>query len=260
MIELSPVVRDTMVPAPDGALRADLARVARARAFFAHRSVGSDLIDGMARLAATAGDTTLRVVEVTREIPEDALGHALLGPNGDPFAKLADLERMLASGLATSARVVLFKFCYADFHAETDPTEVFHAYARVTREVRLRFPRLRFVHITAPLVAIESGRGLSSIARSMLGRTPLAIVENDRREQFNELLRRTFEGRDPVFDLATHESTTESGARVTRDLHGRPVAALASGYTHDGGHLNVAARLSIGRRLLATIANAAAAA
>ena len=83
---------------------------------------------------------------------------------------------------------------------------------------------------------------------------PSALVENDRREEFNELLRRTYAGREPIFDLAAFESTLPTGERVRHDLHGRAVAALAPAYTDDGGHLNVMARVAIAERLIAAIA------
>ena len=75
-----------------------------------------------------------------------------------------------------------------------------------------------------------------------------------RMSQFNELLRRAYKDREPIFDLAVFESTLPNGERVQHDLHGRAVASLAPAYTDDGGHLNAAARVAIARRLVAAIA------
>jgi len=243
----------TIAPS-DTTLLGDLERVAAARAFFAHRSVGAGLVAGIEQLVAHTPGAALDVVAVESALPDRAFCHALLCDNGDPLAKLADLERMLAGGIGQSARVVLFKLCYADFRAGTDATQVFHAYTRAMRGIRSAYPGLAVLHFTVPLVAVPSGTGLRTTARALLGRTPGALVENDRREEFNELLRRAYSRREPVFDLAAFESTLPSGERVHHDLHGRPVAALAPAYTDDGGHLNASARVAIARRLIAAIA------
>lgn len=238
----------------DTTLLGDLERVAAARAFFAHRSVGADLIDGIERLVARTPGAALDVVAVDSELPDRAFCHALLSDNGDPIAKLADLERMLARGIGQAARVVLFKLCYGDFRAGTDATQVFHAYTRAMRGIRGAYPGLAVLHFTVPLVAVSTGSGLRTTARALFGRPPSALVENDRREEFNELLRRVYHGTEPIFDLAALESTLPSGERVRHDLHGRAVAALAPAYTDDGGHLNASARVAIARRLIASIA------
>jgi hypothetical protein len=231
-------------------LREDLERVGRGGVFFAHRSVGADLVDGIARLA---GDT-LRVAAVVDSLPEGVFGHASLGPNGDPNAKLRDLERLLATGIGRAARVVLFKFCYADFDARTDATGVFHAYERTIGSLRASYTGALFVHMTVPLVSVERGARPTAALRSMLGRTPAALADNGRREEFNHLLRRAYGARGPMFDLALAESTRPSGAREVHELHGRAIPALAPEYTHDGAHLNAVGRVAIARQLLAAIA------
>jgi hypothetical protein len=240
----------------DRSLREEIDQLARARVFFAHRSVGAGLVDGIARLSRDA----LRVAEVTGELPEGVFGHATLGPNGDPVAKLRDLERMLAGGIGRAARVVLFKFCYADFDARTDATGVFQAYERAIGSLRAAYPRAAFVHVTVPLVSIERGGSAKAALRSLLGRTPTALADNGRREEFNDLLRRAYGRGQPMFDLALAESTTPSGRRELHELHGRTIAALAPQYTDDGGHLNAVANLAIARQLIAAIAPLAEAA
>ena len=234
----------------DRSLREELHQVARARVFFAHRSVGAGLVDGIVRLSGEV----MPVAEVTGDLPEGVFGHATLGPNGDPVAKLRDLERMLAGGIGRAARVVLFKLCYADFDARTDATQVFHAYERTIGSVRAAYPRTVFVHMTVPLVAVERGVSATAALRSLLGRTPASLEENGRREEFNDLLRRAYGHSEPMFDLALAESTTPSGARELHELHGRTIAALAPQYTDDGGHLNAVASLAIARQLISAIA------
>jgi hypothetical protein len=44
--------------------------------------------------------------------------------------------------------------------------------------------------------------------KELLGRTPGQFGDNIVRERFNDLIRKTYDGREPVFDLARHESST----------------------------------------------------
>lgn len=244
----------TLVNAVDGqSVRVQLDRLARGRMFFAHRSVGADLLTGIARLAADAG-STLRVWEAAAVVPEGVFAHAWLTADG-PVAKLDEFERMLAAGVGRTARIATVKLCYADFTARTDSAQLFRLYARLLRALHAAYPDLTLVHVTVPLVSVAEGVGATRVVRSLLGHIPSAVVENDRREEFNELLRRAYVGREPLFDLARAESTTPDGERVTRDLHGRSVPALARAYTDDGGHLNGEGQHVIARQLVATLAD-----
>ena len=66
-----------------------------------------------------------------------------------------------------------------------------------------------FVHVTVPLTAAQSG--LKSLVKRPMGRAP----DNVRLEEYNQLLRRTYAGREPIFDLARLESI--SPAPTTAD-------------------------------------------
>ena len=244
----------------DAQLVGELQTLARMRIFFAHRSVGADLMDGLRSVAAENAVATVSVRDVDRELPEGVFGHAMLTANGDPVSKLHDFERMVCSGIGEVADVVLFKFCYADFSAQTDPTWMFRSYDRTIRVLRIGFPHLRFLHVTAPLTTARTGSGARAAVDALRRRTPDGLVDNSRREEFNDLVRRIYDGREPVFDLAMAESTAASGAQETHDLHGRPVASLVPAYTNDGGHLNALARLKIARQLVSAIASLADAA
>jgi hypothetical protein len=241
----------------DPRLVGELEQLGRMRIFFAHRSVGADLMDGVRTIAAE-NDAPLIVREVDGEMPEGGFGHAMLAAaNGDPASKLHDFERMVCGGIGDVADIAMFKFCYADFSAQTDATWLFRAYERTIRVLRNAFPDLRFVHVTAPLTTARAGSGARAAVDALRRRTPQGLIENSRREEFNDLVRRTYSGQEPVFDLALAESTAESGAQESHDLHGRPIASLVPGYTNDGGHLNVLGRARIARQLVSAIAEAA---
>jgi hypothetical protein len=242
----------------DPELAGELERLGRMRIFFAHRSVGADLMNGVRAIACENGGVPISVREVGRDLSSGVFGHAMLAAaNGDPVSKLRHLERMLGDGIGEVADVVLFKFCYADFSAQSDPTWMFRSYDRTIRALRMGFPHLKFLHVTAPLTTARRSSGARAAVDAFRHRTPGGLVDNSRREEFNDLVRRTYDGREPVFDLARAESTTADGAHELHDLHGRPVANLVPAYTTDGGHLNELARAKIARQLVSTIASLA---
>jgi len=234
-------------------LAAELQRLSRARIFFAHRSVGADLLDGIRALAADEGDTSVRVLETEDDLPEGVFGHALLSDNGDPLGKLRRFERMLAAGVGPVADIVIFKFCYSDISSRTDVPWLFRTYDRMIRAQRDAYPGAKFVHVTTPLTVVPAGA--RAAVSGLFGRVPEALADNARREEFNGLMRRAYAGTEPLFDLAGAESIAPSGARELHDLHGRPIAALVPAYTSDGGHLNPFARTRIARELIALLAS-----
>ena len=88
--------------------------------------------------------------------------------------------------------------------------------------------------------------------KSLLGR----CTERDRnrsRHDFNERMRQTYAGRDPIFDLAEAESTFLSGTRSFFRHKGREISSLVPEFTSDGGHLNAIGRKAVAKRLLLTL-------
>ena len=60
---------------------------------------------------------------------------------------------------------------------------------------------------------------------------------NTLRRDYNELLRQQYSS-EPIYDIATCESTRPDGTRSSFSSDGKVVYTLASEYTDDGGHLN----------------------
>jgi len=236
-------------------LKTDFDRVARRRVFFGHQSVGMNLLDGVRRLAEQEG-AGYRVVETTDPsalVPATLL-HSFVAENGNPERKLASFERALDSGIGDVADVALLKFCYVDFGPSTDAGSLFAKYQAMLARQRARHPRLAFVHVTVPLTTVQGGwRGLVTRA---LGRVPAGLAENAKREEYSDLVRRAYAGKEPVFDLARLEATAPDGSVVSASDGVREVPALAAGYTEDGGHLNPDAQLRLARELLSTLASA----
>ena len=236
----------------DEELRRDLQAVARLQVYFGHQSVGANVIEGLGALSARAG-VALRVVETpdARAAAGPVFAHGQVGTNGDPRSKLDAFERSLRAGADPDAALV--KLCYVDFDAHTDARAVFEAYRTTLRTLRGRHPRTVFVHVTAPLEAARSG--VKASLKRLLGRDDPAVAANARREEFNALLRREFEGREPIFDLARVESTRADGRLESVELGGRPVPVLVPEYTSDGGHLNRDGRERAARALVEVLAS-----
>jgi hypothetical protein len=234
-------------------LREDLEVLARQRVYFGHQSVGRNILDGLKELSASAG-VPVPVAEVPHaaDLRSPGVGHTFVAENGDPMRKLQSFAAALGEG--SQADVALLKFCYVDINADTDPRALFDAYRKTIDRLRVKNPKTTFVHVTLPLTTVQTGP--KAWAKRLLGRAPYGTIENVKREEYNGLLRRTYAGREPIFDLARVESIAADGTQATAEWGGATVPAMVSAYTDDGGHLNRAGRLRAAQALVAVVAAA----
>jgi hypothetical protein len=233
-------------------LHAELERVAQRRIFFAHQSVGANVIDGIKELATTAG-VPVRIAEAptAAAVAPATLGNTWIGKNGKPLGKLQAFEQAMGAQ-PTGLDVALVKFCYLDITADTDAKALFARYRATIDSLRARNPGTTFIHVTAPLTVVQ--RGPKAMLKRLLGRAPYGAIENLRREEYNALLRKTYQGREPIFDLAHVESTSPDGTPVTGEWNGSVAPAMAPAFTDDGSHLNEAGKLRAARELIALLA------
>ena len=236
-----------------GTLREDLEQVARQRVYFGHQSVGMNVLDGLKELSTTAG-VPLRIAEAAHaaDLQGPGVGHLFVAENGDPLRKLASFRSALGEG--SRADIALVKFCYVDIRADTDMRSLFAAYRKTVDELRASNPRTTFVHVTLPLTTVQAGP--KAWVKRLIGRAPYGTIENVKRNEYNTLLRRTYTGREPIFDLARVESIAADGTQATVAWGGSVVPAMAPAYTDDGGHLNAAGRLRAAREFVAVLAGA----
>lgn len=230
---------------------AALGRVAQRRVLFAHQSVGASLLAGLQRLAAGAG-VPLRVAEVASGQPlGPGVHHFFVPENGDPRRKLASFAKAIQDRAAEPPEIAVFKFCYVDFDAGTDPDALFSEYEATLSDLQRRFPGTTFVHTTVPLTTVQGG--LKNGLKRLLGKAPYGFVENERREAFNAKLRAAHPG-PALFDLARLEATTAGGGTASSSFGGRSVLQLDPAHTPDGGHLDDAAQDRIAAALAALLA------
>lgn len=232
--------------APAGA-GVSLEKLSRQRIFFGHQSVGGNILDGVQQVASAP-----RVVEVkdpTQPVAPGTIAHAMVGENMKPESKIADFERLMDAGLAGGADVAFFKFCYIDFNGTTDARALFEKYRATMDGLKARHPGTTFVHVTAPLTTVQ--RGAKAWLKELLGKPVWGISENVQRETFNQLLRKTYGGKEPLFDLAALESTAADGTAETYELNGQTWPALVPAYSDDGSHLNAAGQARVAKAFLA---------
>lgn len=220
------------------------------RIFFGHQSVGGNLIQGVQEVLS-ASRTALRVVETADPgvMSEPGLYHARIGFNGAPSSKLEAFAGIV--GRVEGRSTAVLKYCYVDVTKDTDAAALFEEYRTVVEGLKALRPGVTILHVTVPLLA---DHGALRHAAAVVRGKPTYREVNLIRGQYNDLLRQTYSGREPIFDLAQLESTKPDGSRATVRYRGRAIPVLAPEWTYDGGHLNEAGRRRMAERFLAALA------
>ncbi|HLP16760.1 MAG TPA: hypothetical protein VK470_10910 [Bacteroidota bacterium] len=235
----------------DETLAADIAAVQHARVYFGHQSVGNNILAGISQLyARTPGAPAFTAWHETDVLPESYFAEERIGENTHPDLKCSAFVRALDRFANRPPDVALMKFCYVDFGAGKSAEEIFALYESTIDTLRKKFPRVTFIHVTAPLTSRRTD--LKGVIRRLLGRDSFES-DNAERSRFNQLLARRFSD-EPIFDLARIESTRPDGTREEFSFNGRTCDALVPEYTDDGGHLNETARELAARELLRVLA------
>ncbi|MBZ4370820.1 hypothetical protein NR800_14640 [Corallococcus interemptor] len=231
---------------------AGLERLAHRRVFFGHQSVGGNILDGVRGLPDAKAPAIVEVKDANATIPQGTLAHAFVGQNERPETKLAHFEQLLDGGVAKQVDVALMKFCYIDFTSSTDAKSLFEKYRATLAGLKSRHPGVTFVHVTAPLTTVQ--RGAKAWFNELRGRPVFGVGENVSREAFNALMRQTYGGKEPLFDLAALESTQADGTRETYEVNGRAYPAMVPAWSDDGGHLNAQGQARVASALVTFLA------
>ena len=241
--------------AEDGALQ----QSAGMRIFFAHQSVGGNILGGIPDAYSAAGVSPPDVVEVSGDprrvstLPTSSDGffaHTVVGVNGDPIGKLEEFDSWLRSGMAEQVDVAFIKLCYIDFTTETDVDAVFDSYRQTLTGLERDYPDVKFVALTTPLTTEP---GLKTKAKALLGGNNPSPGDNAARQRFNALLRAEYGDR--LFDVAALESTAPDGSRVEGSFEGQEYFALYDGYALDEGHLDGSTSAVAAARLMDFLAD-----
>ena len=241
------------VPAPQDLSQAQQEKLKGRRIFFGHQSVGGNVMDGLGKLAASGTPVPLKVEKTLNLDSSQAgvLAHEWIGENEHPRTKLDALDSAVR-GSAAGADVVMFKFCYTDFGRDVDPAQVFAAYRDQVRALQSLRPGLTMVHITTPVPEPEGT--LSYMLRKARGKMTLR-ERVAKINSYNDLLRKEFGGKEPLFDLALLESQGPDGGRATISEGGQVLNVLNPAWSADGSHLNEPGRTTIAKQLLVFLAD-----
>ncbi len=233
----------------------ELADVADHKVFFAHKSVGYNILDALPGVYEQHGLAAPAITE-SRAVPGAAgFSHTAIGENGDPRGKIAQFDALMRSGLAEQIDVAVLKLCYVDFReSRVDVEEVFAAYRDTMTALARDYPDTAFVAATSPLT---TERGPLGKVRAALGRgDSLGPEHNVVRERFNTLVRGHFTEPGALFDIAGVQSTTPGGDRVAYTRDGERYYAMDAEYASDPGHLNADGAAVAASAFVAVVADA----
>jgi hypothetical protein len=163
------------------------------------------------------------------------MGHAFIGENEKPLLKIGDFGAKMRSGIGGQVDVAMMKLCYIDIMGDTDVDALLTSYRETIAALEREFPKVTFVHVTAPLMT-EQG-SLSRLKGRLTGSGRGAPIENAVRERLNAPIRHQYAG-GHLFDLAAAQSTAPDGSRATGSYQGQVYYRLYEGYASDSGHFN----------------------
>lgn len=223
-----------------------LEKLSGKKIFFGHQSVGLNILDGVKDLIKENPKIKLNIVKTNEkaDFSVPAVAHFFVGENTDPASKIRSFAENIEKGAGNNADIAFFKFCYVDFHAASDIEKVFLEYKNTMERLKKEYPRTQFIHITAPLTTQTSA--VKAIVKRLLSKPD----NNINRNKFNDLLRKEYDGKEPIFDLAKAESTYPDGSRASFTRGGAVYYSLVPEYTDDGGHLNEKGRKAVAVELL----------
>lgn len=195
--------------------------------FFAHASVGGNILDGLRALhASSVKRYRLTVVSEDNSPPAKTVkGRIYEFDRGNPSwqEKVDGFAASLASGWAGRINVAVNKFCFID----PDVTLAYYAQANAAQsamsQLEAKYPSVKFVYTTIPL-------------------TTDSDTDNIKRNKFNTALRNWCKANNKaLLDIADIEAWTPAGTQTVFKKSGKTYQKLYSAYTDDGGHLKAAA-------------------
>jgi lysophospholipase L1-like esterase len=231
--------------------------LANKKIFFAHMSVGLNIIDGIRDVMKEHDQIKLNIVETSSpgDMTSPIFAHATLGHNTDPLAKIESFKTLMASISRARPDIAFLKFCYVDIYGHSDTDNIFNAYTKAVAELRQQNPNTAFLHVTTPLCSVPTSlknRAKMSI-KTLIGKDTV-VDDNANRDNYNKLLKNAYAESGHIFDLTRAESTDVTGSSCYAKKGKQEVPMMISDYTTDGGHLNEKGRKIVAEQLLIKLA------
>lgn len=235
--------------------RSSWVSLAGKKIFFAHQSVGQNILDGVDDLAGCQSYVRINVTEVPESgsAEEFVIVHAKIGKNFDPLSKIKAFVDIVEGGVGESVDIAALKFCYVDIRGPIGIDELLTEYELALDRLHKKYPDLIFLHFTMPLTSLD----MSSIVKikRIFGIDKREYQNNILRNEFNKRLLSRYKGKEPVLDIAEIESVRPNGSISSFNHKGNNYLTLADEYTYDGGHLNESGRQTVAEALLTLLAS-----
>jgi hypothetical protein len=232
-----------------------LEKLSYKKIYFGHQSVGENILNGVKMIMKENPQIKINIMETDdpKVFEKPVFAHSEIGKNKYPISKIDAFSDFMERGIGNKADSAFFKFCFVDINESTDINKVFLHYRDVMKRLERKYPKTTFAHITVPLTVIQTGPKVW--IKKIIGREIGGYGENIKRNQFNDLLRKEYGGKAPIFDLAIIESTFPDGKMLTFMQDDKIYYALISEYSDDGGHLNEKGKRLVAEQFLLFLAN-----
>jgi hypothetical protein len=232
-------------------------KLSQKRIYFGHQSVGNNMMDGVAKIIESKKDIKLNIVKLSdnKSFDQPVFAHEEVGKNEWPLTKTTAFHNRIENGLGDKIDIAFLKFCFWDIRSKTDIQEVFKNYKETISTLQAKYPRIKFIHFTVPLMSYPTG--VNAGIRRMLHIPVARDMDNIKRNELNSLIRQEYAGKEPLFDIASIESTLPDGSHTFFSDHGKNYEYLVEEYTSDGGHLNPEGRKRVAEQLLIILAHVA---
>lgn len=246
LIILLPLIIATILPQKISAEETlgHIQDISNKKIYFGHQSVGYNIISGIQHILPQHPDLKLNIIDLKNNqspsFSAPIFAHSAIGTNQDPKSKIDAFVALMDKGMAQNVDIAFFKFCYVDIHQGTNIKNLFTYYKDAMKKLVEKYPETTFAHVTAPLTSRQTG--IKATIKKIMGK-PLRGDNNKIRTQFNEMMRKEYAGKAPIFDLALIESTTPNKKSQINQ-------ALLPEYTKDGGHLNNLGSKTVAEKLL----------
>lgn len=211
--------------------------------YFGHQSVGYNMVDGMEMILKENPNIKLNIKKGNNInlFDKPVFAHDNNGTNRDPKSKIDAFYNLMEQGLGDQVDIAGFKFCYVDFNERPNYLEVFNHYKKRINEISIKYPEVKIIHFTVPIMSLRSGP--KALIKNIFRKNP-RIRDNNVINEFNELLRKEYKDQ-LIFDLEYFESTYPDGTREFQESNGKIVYNMIPAYTYDGGHLSNKGKITV---------------
>ena len=122
-------------------------KLATKKIFFAHMSVGYNILDGFKQIAEKYPELKLNIIETDNpdEMTAPGLYHFRLGHNADPLKKNESFSTLIEKIHSANLDMAFMKFCYVDFYAGKDTNSIFQSYTQTVENLQKKSPSVRFL-------------------------------------------------------------------------------------------------------------------